>query len=385
MAQFGPAASHTRMRSTCIKQSDFLAGYQDCHLPLGQGSFGVVSQFKCRSTKQLRAIKTQILSDARDMTEWLREETALTAAAESLDPDASCVARLFASCLGPVCERHLPQFLFGQPQEPSSRHFSYLVLENCGFNLAEVLQNSEGKPLSEALLWSSHLFRGLSFIHSINILHRDIKPSNMLLAETCTGRWDLKISDFGKSRIGAEMMTAAVATLPYRAPEILFSSVTQQAGPPQNQQHNRIQPHSFSVSEVWHTHTANHTLAASHRQLKSHQAYSKTCKCRTYPLASSFRSPLNPTTLHTPQLPISGVQAWWQMIWEQGAACSATQPAVTSCWTTLVQSLEIHIQIAGQEWSSCPATSSLAAQQCLLLRQQKQQSQKSIGMKPTRH
>lgn len=214
MAQFEPAAPPAFTRSTCVDPTDFLGQYEDCHHILGQGSFGRVSLYRCRCTNRPLAIKAQTLRASRDMTEWLREESALKAAVQSPAPDAHCVVRLFASCLCPF----------------NGHSIGYLVMEHCGMSLAQALQQGVGKPLSETLRWTCNLFCGLSFIHSCRIVHRDIKPDNILLAETSSGEWDLKIADFGLSQGETSMMTATGAvTSPYLAPEMLLGLATLQA------------------------------------------------------------------------------------------------------------------------------------------------------------
>ena len=40
------------------------------------------------------------------------------------------------------------------------------------------------------------ILRGLSFMHSANVIHRDLKPSNLLLNKDC----ELKICDLGLAR-----------------------------------------------------------------------------------------------------------------------------------------------------------------------------------------
>ena len=41
------------------------------------------------------------------------------------------------------------------------------------------------------------LLRGVTHLHSHNIMHRDIKPANLLISAECR----LKIADFGLSRV----------------------------------------------------------------------------------------------------------------------------------------------------------------------------------------
>lgn len=67
---------------------------------------------------------------------------------------------------------------------------------------------------------------GLKYIHSANVLHRDLKPSNLLVNANC----ELKICDFGLARgysdpsdKNAVLMTHAMATRSYTAPEIMLS------------------------------------------------------------------------------------------------------------------------------------------------------------------
>jgi mitogen-activated protein kinase 1/3 len=80
-----------------------------------------------------------------------------------------------------------------------------------------------------ATLPSLQILRGLKYIHSAGVLHRDLKPSNVLLNASC----DLKICDFGLARTSTEandFMTEYVVTRWYRAPELLLSCDTYDAG-----------------------------------------------------------------------------------------------------------------------------------------------------------
>lgn len=62
------------------------------------------------------------------------------------------------------------------------------------------------------------LLKGLSYLHSLNIMHRDIKPENLLVSED----YELKICDFGFARVykksNKDLLTDYVATRWYRAP-----------------------------------------------------------------------------------------------------------------------------------------------------------------------
>ncbi|XP_065875262.1 serine/threonine-protein kinase 54-like isoform X2 [Euphorbia lathyris] len=66
------------------------------------------------------------------------------------------------------------------------------------------------------------LARGLSYLHSKNIVHRSVKTESMLLDENLT----IKISDFGVARFQALIpneMTGCTGSYGYMAPEVFFN------------------------------------------------------------------------------------------------------------------------------------------------------------------
>jgi serine/threonine protein kinase len=87
--------------------------------------------------------------------------------------------------------------------------------EDLGFQFdtrGAVLTESQIKEIMKQLL------RGVACLHFQGILHRDLKLSNILVDSN--GR--LRICDFGLARTYDQCMTSGVATLWYRAPELLL-------------------------------------------------------------------------------------------------------------------------------------------------------------------
>ncbi|XP_074570481.1 mitogen-activated protein kinase 4-like [Curcuma longa] len=108
---------------------------------------------------------------------------------------------------------------------PNRRSFRdvYLVFELMDTDLYEIIQSRQ--PLSDyhCRYFLFQLLRGLKYIHSANVIHRDLKPENLFVNGDCK----LKIGDFGLARSMSQSgrgMSSYVATLWYRAPELLVGS-----------------------------------------------------------------------------------------------------------------------------------------------------------------
>ncbi|KAL6623122.1 hypothetical protein ACP70R_018243 [Stipagrostis hirtigluma subsp. patula] len=113
---------------------------------------------------------------------------------------------------------------------------AFLVMEYVGPSLARVMREERGgRPFAEAEARRvmRRLLEGARAMHDLGVLHRDLKPDNVVV----DGRGDVKICDFGLSRAtaaggggGGAPYTSAVATLWYRAPEVILGSQDYDAG-----------------------------------------------------------------------------------------------------------------------------------------------------------
>lgn len=104
---------------------------------------------------------------------------------------------------------------------------TFLVLEYAEYDLAALLGLPElaNKLTGDHVKsWSHQLLRATDYLHKNGIMHRDLKPANVLVTKTGT----LKLADFGLARqlLPGRLYTNAVATIWYRAPELLLGSVT---------------------------------------------------------------------------------------------------------------------------------------------------------------
>lgn len=92
-----------------------------------------------------------------------------------------------------------------------------------------ILKAGSGLELGDKADLLVQLLRALMYIHRHGIVHRDLKPSNVLVERhPQTGAPSVKVLDFGLSVPPGEVRDA-LGTLPYMAPEVLLSSVNDQA------------------------------------------------------------------------------------------------------------------------------------------------------------
>ena len=61
---------------------------------------------------------------------------------------------------------------------------------------------------------------GMEYLHSVGVIHRDLKPDNLLVGED----WRVAVSDLGVSKVISGVMTMAVGSSLYIAPEVFESN-----------------------------------------------------------------------------------------------------------------------------------------------------------------
>jgi len=96
-----------------------------------------------------------------------------------------------------------------------------------GEDLASLLRRIGQLPTAKALQLATQLAEGLEAAHDQDVLHLDLKPANLMINRS----GDLKISDFGLSRLGStDTDDGTIAgTPPYMAPEQLLDGAVSKA------------------------------------------------------------------------------------------------------------------------------------------------------------
>uniref|UniRef100_A0A914WJJ6 Protein kinase domain-containing protein n=1 Tax=Plectus sambesii TaxID=2011161 RepID=A0A914WJJ6_9BILA len=142
----------------------------------------------------------------------------------------------------------------------------YLVMELMEGNLDYVIRSNQIMDNNLIAFFLYQILRGLRYLHKAGIAHRDLKPSNLLVNSDC----HLRIGDFGMAKLSqidefneeveehSFYMTQQIATLPYRAPELLFS----------------IPEHSMNV-DIWATGCIFAEMVLRHELFAGHNVSSQ--------------------------------------------------------------------------------------------------------------
>jgi serine/threonine-protein kinase len=171
------------------------------HDLLGRGAMGQVFRGTVRGSGApvaVKVLKPELVSDTEVVARFFQERSILT----SIDhPNVAKVLDLVVEgdTLGIVME----------------------LVE--GQDLRRYLRARGTLPPGEAVYLAGQLLQGLAAVHAAGVVHRDVKPENVL-ASTARGQMNLKLTDFGVSRLsyGASLtkMTSLIGTPEYMAPEL---------------------------------------------------------------------------------------------------------------------------------------------------------------------
>ncbi len=103
--------------------------------------------------------------------------------------------------------------------EEGSNEYLNIAMESYNQNFHEYMRSTQHITPLEVKCYIYQMFRGLLYMHSIDVCHRDLKPQNMLVKN---GR--LVICDFGSAKIlkKGEQNISYICSRCYRAPELIF-------------------------------------------------------------------------------------------------------------------------------------------------------------------
>ncbi|XP_061446078.1 serine/threonine-protein kinase SBK1-like [Rhineura floridana] len=168
---------------------------------LGSGSYGHVLQVQHRERGTSMALK--LMSKERTgRREFLREY---------------CIALCLSS-------HHILLRTTGIAFETSTHYGFAQELAPAG-DLCAILESGEGLPEIQVKRCAAQLADALDFMHGKALVHRDIKLDNVLLFDKeCR---QVKLGDFGLTRVEGTQVAAMSGTLPYSPPELCLLEGTE--------------------------------------------------------------------------------------------------------------------------------------------------------------
>ncbi|EAR82072.2 calmodulin-domain kinase (macronuclear) [Tetrahymena thermophila SB210] len=171
---------------------------------LGVGAFSQVRKVTNRKTKAVRAMKIinkRSLTNSEDQQKFINEVEIL---------------RLLDH----------PHILKIYEQYQDNNNY-YIILEMCtgGELFAKIIEKGSFSE-KEASYIMNQIVSAVFYAHNHKIVHRDLKPENILLDITSDGTYNIKIVDWGTSKIFEqdEVMVEKFGTPYYIAPEVLKKS-----------------------------------------------------------------------------------------------------------------------------------------------------------------
>ena len=106
-----------------------------------------------------------------------------------------------------------------------NENYIYIIMEYCsGGDLLSYFEYYEYELKETKVCEIIHkLSMAIYFLHSYGIVHRDLKPENILMTDDLTPEADIRLLDFGLSKIigNEEKCTEPYGTLSFVAPEVL--------------------------------------------------------------------------------------------------------------------------------------------------------------------
>jgi tRNA A-37 threonylcarbamoyl transferase component Bud32 len=199
----GPSAATIMNDEKFVKYSQGTSGVQHLyqisiddvglHEMIGEGSFGVVVRGvycgKDVAVKKLKPKKSQL-------DDFLKEAELL---ASLRHPN---IVLLMGVCLD---AQRKECWIVTELLQSNS-------VEKCLLDKSIVIDwKTKGKILEQTA-------QGMAYLHKRNILHRDLKPANLL----CDEAFNIKICDFGVSKLKDNKMTGEIGSPSYMAPELMM-------------------------------------------------------------------------------------------------------------------------------------------------------------------
>ena len=175
---------------------------------LGSGGFGQVVLCRDRQTPagELRAIK--ILKSGADYDAWGNAELQNLELINSLRGDDRS------------------QFLVQYYESFREYHHTCIVFEHLKMNLYEVIagRDHKGLPFNRIREVSRQLLTGLACLANNGVIHADVKPENLMLSETASADWVVKLIDFGTTCRTSDQMFTYIQSRYYRSPEVIVGA-----------------------------------------------------------------------------------------------------------------------------------------------------------------
>ena len=176
----------------------------DCQSKLGNGAFSTVNKCVEKATGKAFAVKMI--------------DKSLINNSESVRTEARILMKL----------RH-PNIITMYTMFEDDQYV-YLVLELMeGGELYDRIaaKHDRGYKESQAKQLVKNIVGAVEYLHNSHVIHRDLKPDNLLLASPNDEINDVKISDFGLSKIcsGGTLVRTSCGTRNYIAPEIILNEL----------------------------------------------------------------------------------------------------------------------------------------------------------------